>query len=249
VETSPGDHLERVLAEFAQQYDAVTRARQQMQALSVTAASKDGVVEATVSGDGRTSAVRFLGNRFKEMSGPELASSVLAALTTAQAEAATRVATIVLSAEAQVPGRGAAPACGDPALRRSWTRAQPYTCWHRVVRAARAVTNPRLPVADPAAGQRRGTAAGQPGRGDGDAAGAASLDAAVPGSQKPLWGRHPDRPSSVPIADLPPELRNAVVALSDAVCDATEGMCGPCRRRRAGLLEWPNSDQLAADIA
>jgi DNA-binding protein YbaB len=156
--------LERVLAEFAQQYEAVTRAKQQLQALSVTAGSRDGVVEATVSADGRTSAVRFLGDRFKEMSGPELAGSVLAAVATAQAEAATRVASILLSAEAQVPGRGVPLACGDPVLGRAWTRVQPPTCRHRVV------------------------------------------------------------------------------------CDAAEDPCGSCRRRRAGVLERPNSDQSAADI-
>ncbi|MER6062336.1 YbaB/EbfC family nucleoid-associated protein [Streptomyces sp. NPDC001792] len=254
MEASPGDNLERVLAEFAQRYDAATRAEQQMRALSVTAASRDGVVEATVSVDGWTSAVRFLGNRFKEMSGPELADSVMAALTTARAEAATRVATILLSAEAQIPGRAAPFSDGDQVLRSSGSRAQPHTCWHRVVREARAVTDRHVAVMDQAAVQRPSHASGQSGRGEGEGTDAdfpgGSLGTARPGSQGPLWGReHPARPSSPPAGELPPELRNAAVALRDAVCDAAEGVCASCRRRRPNARERSNTAQPAVDIA
>lgn len=156
MEAFPGDNLERVLAEFARRHDAVARAEQQMREFSVTVTSRDGVVEATVSADAWASAVRFLGNRFKEMSGPELAGSVMAALTTARAEAATRVAAIVLSAEAHTPGSPAPSSAADPVPRRTGARAQPHACWYRVVREARAMTDRHVAAVEQSAARCRG---------------------------------------------------------------------------------------------
>ncbi|GHB11557.1 hypothetical protein GCM10010330_77000 [Streptomyces tendae] len=97
MDAPPGGRLQEVLAEFAERHRVLSRAREQLNGLSVTAQSRDGVVEATVGADGRASAIRFTGNRFRQMSAPALAGSVLEALTTARTEAAARATAVVMS--------------------------------------------------------------------------------------------------------------------------------------------------------
>ncbi|MGK3110791.1 YbaB/EbfC family nucleoid-associated protein [Streptomyces sp. WAC05858] len=80
METSPGSRLEKVLADFAEQYGAWSRAREQLKALSVTARSRDGVVEVTVGAGGQATRIRFVDNRFRALTAPQLGDSVLAAL-------------------------------------------------------------------------------------------------------------------------------------------------------------------------
>ncbi|MGW3496349.1 YbaB/EbfC family nucleoid-associated protein [Streptomyces sp. NPDC001020] len=99
---SPAIRLEKVLADFAEQYGVLTRAREQMRALSVTARSRDGVVEVTVGADGRVSGVRFVDKRFRELAGPQLADSLLEALTTARAEASARITAVMMSAKSRL---------------------------------------------------------------------------------------------------------------------------------------------------
>ncbi|MFE7750230.1 YbaB/EbfC family nucleoid-associated protein [Streptomyces sp. NPDC057428] len=91
--------MQQVLAEFAAQHRALSRAREQLSGLTVTAQSRNGAVEITVGADGRVSAVHFTGHRFREMSARDLAESVLEARRTARTEAAARATAIVMSVE------------------------------------------------------------------------------------------------------------------------------------------------------
>lgn len=152
--TPSGSRLERVLADFAELYGALTRAREQLRALSVTARSRDGVVEVTVGADGRPTDVRFVDQRFRAMAARRLGDSILEALATARTEVAARTAALTTVAE-------------------GLTR--------------------RVAVRGP------GTEA--------------------PGA--PLWGRGlAGAYSPAPHIPLPAELREAVTALREAVCDA-----------------------------
>lgn len=135
--TPSGSRLERVLADFAEQYGALARAREQLRALSVTARSRDGVVEATVDADGRPTGIRFVDKRFREMAAPQLGGSVLEALTTAQAEVAARATALMTAANLRPPlwGRGlpgtssASPLAPLPAeLREAVTALRDFVC-------------------------------------------------------------------------------------------------------------------------
>ncbi|WP_181387186.1 YbaB/EbfC family nucleoid-associated protein [Streptomyces sp. Act143] len=139
--------LELALADFAERYGALTRAREQIRALSVTACSRDDVVEVTVGADGRPASIRFVDERFREMPAAQLGNSVMEALGTARAEVEARFSA--------------------------------------------AMNSVGLPVQ-------------------------ASRETARSRPQGPLWGRRPAS-SSTP---LPPDLRAAVLALTDSVCDA-----------------------------
>ncbi|MEV5777404.1 YbaB/EbfC family nucleoid-associated protein [Streptomyces antimycoticus] len=130
METSPGSRLEKVLADFAEQYGAWSRAREQLRALSVTARSRDGVVEVTVGAGGRVTRIRFVDNRFRDLTAPQLGDSVLAALTTARVEVAARAVAVMTAADFRLP-----PAPG-PVLRDTtgarpqgplWGRSRPGT--------------------------------------------------------------------------------------------------------------------------
>ncbi len=232
MDTFPGDSVEEVLADFARRYDAVARAEEELRTLSVTASSADGVVEATVGADGRTSAVRFPTNRFKEMSGQELAGSVLAALTTARAEVALRAAAIALSPAAQVSGCASPDTYDDLVSSGPGTHTPRHTCWHRVLREARTVSSRHGDVLD---------RAGVPGRG-------AALE--QPLSMGPLWGKLlPGVPPPARPASLPAELSEAVVALGQAVCESAGGRCAPDWRERPATAEPSEGDRTAPDTA
>ncbi|MEW2514588.1 YbaB/EbfC family nucleoid-associated protein [Streptomyces sp. NPDC046870] len=224
--------MEEVLADFARRYDAVARAEEELRTLSVTASSADGVVEATVCADGRTSAVRFPTNRFKEMSGQELAGSVLAALTTARAEVAQRAAAIALSPAAQVSGCVSPDTCDDPLPGGPAAHTPSHTCWHRVVREARTVSGRPDAVPDRAGAPGRGAAPEQP---------------LSPG---PLWGKLlPGVPPPARPASLPAELSEAVVALGRAVCESAGGRCAPDWRGRPNAAEPSEGDRTTPDTA
>jgi DNA-binding protein YbaB len=100
---SPDHGLEQLLADFAERYEAVVRARAQLESLAVTAQSRDGVVEATIDINGTVLTVRFVDKRFRSMPDSELAKDVLDALATAQAEAVLRIDVLRAWAEALPP--------------------------------------------------------------------------------------------------------------------------------------------------
>ncbi|MFE9628080.1 YbaB/EbfC family nucleoid-associated protein [Streptomyces sp. NPDC006527] len=119
METSRTGRLENVLADFAERYATLSRAREQLRALSVTTRSRNGVVEVTVGAHGQPVRVRFVDQRFRGMAAPQLDGSVLEALTTARAEVGARAAAVMAAADllpalpAQ-PGPGSEPARSRP---------------------------------------------------------------------------------------------------------------------------------------
>ncbi|MFG2356925.1 YbaB/EbfC family nucleoid-associated protein [Streptomyces sp. NPDC048521] len=145
----PGSRLEKALADFAEQYGVLNRAREQMRALSVTARSKDGLVEVTVGADGRAAGVHFLSNRFRELAAPQLGDSVLEALTTAHAEFAARATAVLTAANLRLPVAVEGASEDDPLCPEA-LREAPAVCWHRLVRQARALTAGPVPVHDSA---------------------------------------------------------------------------------------------------
>ncbi|MGW0812811.1 YbaB/EbfC family nucleoid-associated protein [Streptomyces viridiviolaceus] len=104
-----GSRLERVLADFAEQHGVVSRAREQLRALSVTALSRDGAVQVTVDADGRAAGIRFVGQPFRDMTAPQLGGSVMDALTTARSEVETRTTAVLATAGFRLPPSG--PRC------------------------------------------------------------------------------------------------------------------------------------------
>jgi hypothetical protein len=102
--------LDQAMAEFETQRQALVKARERVAAVEVTARSRDGVVEATVGADGTPTALRFPGNRHKEMSGQELAASVLEVIRVAREEVAVRVRAGFDEAVGVVRGATADPA-------------------------------------------------------------------------------------------------------------------------------------------
>ncbi|MBE8478028.1 YbaB/EbfC family nucleoid-associated protein [Streptomyces justiciae] len=172
METPPVRRLERALADFAERYKTLSRAREQMRALSVTARSRDDVVEVTVSADGSPARIRFVDERFRQVPAAQLGDSVVEALGTAQAEATARISALVTATWLRLP---------PPAEPRSWEEPLPLGA---------------IPAQ-----------ACEPAR-----------EAQRPRPQGPLWGRG----SSSAYAPLPPELRAAVLALTDSVCDAVK---------------------------
>ncbi len=124
-----GSRLERVLADFAEQHGVLSSAREQLRALSVTALSRDGAVEVTVDADGRAAGIRFVGRHFRDMTAPQLGSSVMDALTTARSEVEARAAAALATAGFRLPPSGPpvpvdGPAAHDPARERpvgQWT--------------------------------------------------------------------------------------------------------------------------------
>jgi hypothetical protein len=77
-----------------------------MESLSVTAQSRDGVVEATIDIIGTAPTVLFVDKRLRDMPDSELADEVLDALATAQAEAVLRINVLRTYAESWLPAGG-----------------------------------------------------------------------------------------------------------------------------------------------
>ncbi|MEU0040636.1 YbaB/EbfC family nucleoid-associated protein [Streptomyces sp. NPDC006333] len=105
MEASPEYQLEQLLADFTERYGAMARARAQLTTLSVTAQSRDGIVEATVAVNGSVPTIRFVDKRFRDMQGSVLANDVLEALATARAEAILRIDVLRTYAQPQLPAR------------------------------------------------------------------------------------------------------------------------------------------------
>ncbi|MEU3186704.1 YbaB/EbfC family nucleoid-associated protein [Streptomyces sp. NPDC006923] len=84
--------LEQAMSEFTKQHESLMKARDEVMSLSVTVRSKDRAVEVTVGSQGEASGLRFLNNKYKEMSGQALATSILEALAKARQEIADQVA-------------------------------------------------------------------------------------------------------------------------------------------------------------
>ncbi|WP_167391696.1 YbaB/EbfC family nucleoid-associated protein [Streptomyces humi] len=233
--TPPGSRLEKALADFAEQHGALARAREQMRALSVTARSRDGVVEVTVDAHGRAAGISFVDKRFREMRAPSLGDSVLEALTTARAEVAARATAVMMASNFRLP-QATEPVHRDEAVTADTVREASPVCWRRLVREARAVASGRVPVLDPgevradgAVGARE-TAAGAP-------------EPLWSRPQGPLWGRgRPGTRSGTAHAPLPTELRNAVMALRESVCGAVNDSCRPPVCGSAGAVERPVRD-------
>ncbi|MER6165538.1 YbaB/EbfC family nucleoid-associated protein [Streptomyces violaceorubidus] len=132
-----GRRLEAALDDFAEQHGVLSRAREQIRALSVTARSGDGVVEVTVNAEGRMAGIRFVGRRFREMTPGQLGESVMVALATARSEVVARTTAVVATASRRLPealeaAASRAPASPGPA------RDAPAVCWRGFVREARA---------------------------------------------------------------------------------------------------------------
>ncbi|MER7930255.1 YbaB/EbfC family nucleoid-associated protein [Streptomyces sp. NPDC096057] len=93
----------QALEDFKKQRQALMDARKEIQSISVTARSKDGVVEVTVGHDGAPSGLRFPNNKFKEMTGQALAASVLEAMTTCRTQMTSRAMAIIQAAGTTAP--------------------------------------------------------------------------------------------------------------------------------------------------
>ncbi|MEV7080913.1 YbaB/EbfC family nucleoid-associated protein [Streptomyces sp. NPDC093516] len=221
--TPPANRLEAALAAFAERYEALARVREQIRALSVTACSRDGVVEVTVDSDGRAANVRFVDRRFREMTPSQLADSVREALATARTEVVARATAVVSAANLRL-----LPAAHRPCTEQSTAGFDevPSSCWRRLVREARSLTTAGpIPAREPDTLRAWGDTVRRE-------AGTAVLMAAPQRPQGPLWGRRRPSPRSGPSQDLlPAELREAVLALRNSVCDAVRpsGMPEACR--------------------
>ncbi|MER6687187.1 YbaB/EbfC family nucleoid-associated protein [Streptomyces olivaceoviridis] len=145
----PGSRLEKILADFAEQWGVLSRAREQMRALSVTACSKDGVVEVTVGADGRAAGVHFVSQRFRELAAPQLGDSVMEALTTARTEFAARTTAVLTAANIRL-SMAAEGAHEDEPPSPEAIREAPSVCWRRLVREARTMAVGPGPVRDSA---------------------------------------------------------------------------------------------------
>lgn len=267
MDASPGNRMEQLLTDFAERYAAVSKATAQMDALSVTAQSRDGVVEASVGVNGRAPTVRFISKRCRDMTYSELAEDVLDALTTARAEAAIRISTLrrdagtwlsgrmapTLESNTGIWGTSSAPrqldmisssdAPGSSAL------GLPRTCWRWMVQEARVV----------AAGDVSGFAAGAQSTGSATKLGSHGVQVTTTecrktrsAPQSPLWGK--DRPglrSGSGYVPLPAELCDAVIALGDSICASVGCTClaaasqGRNGRMRPLLKQRQWTDQLA----
>ncbi|MFB7510421.1 MULTISPECIES: YbaB/EbfC family nucleoid-associated protein [Streptomyces] len=238
--TPPGSRLEKALADFAEQHGTLARAREQMRALSVTARSRDGVVEVTVDADGRAAGIGFVDKRFREMLAPQLGDSVLEALTTARAEVAARATAVMMAANLRLP-RCAEPAHRDEPVSPDTVPDTPSVCWRRLVGEARAVVSglasvrePGVLKADSAVGTWEATAG--------------FLETSRSRSQGPLWGHsRPGARSTSAHAPLPAELRDAVMALRESVCDAVRDSRPPSVCGYVGALERPGRKAESAE--
>ncbi|NJQ06534.1 YbaB/EbfC family nucleoid-associated protein [Streptomyces lonarensis] len=73
------------MEQLRQTEEAAARAEGDLSAMSETARSRDGSVEATVSAQGRVESIRFLDNRHRAMSGERLSAATMEAVDAAQA--------------------------------------------------------------------------------------------------------------------------------------------------------------------
>ncbi|MFF4902803.1 YbaB/EbfC family nucleoid-associated protein [Streptomyces sp. NPDC001068] len=236
--TPPGSRLERALADFAEQQGVLARAREQMRVLSVTARSRDGVVEVTVDAEGHLVGISFVDGRFRELKAPRLGDSVLEAVTTARAELAARATAVMLAADLRPPS--SARAHPEEAVEREAAGDTPSVCWRRLVREAHVVAAGPAPVRE--LGVVRADGAVDPWE-----ASPGVLETARPRPQGPLWGRsRPGVRSPAPHTPLSAELFDAVMALRAAVCGAVSDACLPSACGYVSALERPRAGVDAA---
>ncbi|MEU6290958.1 YbaB/EbfC family nucleoid-associated protein [Streptomyces sp. NPDC046988] len=158
--------LESILDDFAEQYGVLSRAGEQIRALSVTARSGDGVVEVTVNAEGRMAGIRFVGRRFRDMTAGQLGESVMAALATARSEVAARATAVLNTASPRLPVAVENAASREPGATGT-ARDAPAVCRRGVVGEARAALTetarprPQGPLWGPSRPRAR-SAAGHP---------------------------------------------------------------------------------------
>jgi hypothetical protein len=200
------------------------------------------VVEATIDIIGTAPTVLFVDKRLRDMPDSELADEVLDALATAQAEAVLRINVLRTYAESWLPAGGSwlendsgtrtavsctsrspvmigsSPGSGPSPLKRR------ETCWGRMVRRARMVADGRLTSVDANIAQ---------GNDSHDESRWPALQNTWTGrgctkqlSQRLSWGsEHRETGSNSGTTPLPAELCEAVIALGDAICAATDCFC------------------------
>ncbi|WP_238441822.1 YbaB/EbfC family nucleoid-associated protein [Streptomyces pratensis] len=83
--------LADAMAELTAVQEAVARAESELSQASATSRSRDRAVEATVGPQGELTALKFPDNKYRNMTGPQLAASVMEAVQEGRAEMARRV--------------------------------------------------------------------------------------------------------------------------------------------------------------
>lgn len=85
------ERIAQAMAELQATQAAVARAEADLRQASTTVRSNDRVVEATVGGQGELTGLKFLDNKHQNMTGPQLASSIMEAVQQGRAQMARRV--------------------------------------------------------------------------------------------------------------------------------------------------------------
>ncbi|MEU1800362.1 YbaB/EbfC family nucleoid-associated protein [Streptomyces sp. NPDC019937] len=85
------ERIAQAMAELQATQAAVARAEADLRQASATVRSSDRVVEATVGAQGELTGLKFLDNKHQNMTGPQLASSILEAVQQGRAQMARRV--------------------------------------------------------------------------------------------------------------------------------------------------------------
>ncbi|MEU9336719.1 YbaB/EbfC family nucleoid-associated protein [Streptomyces sp. NPDC048290] len=83
--------IDQAMAEFEKQREVIVKARDEIASISVTARSKDRVVEVTLGADGKPTGLRFIGTKHQSMSGKELANTIMETMSRAHQELSSRV--------------------------------------------------------------------------------------------------------------------------------------------------------------
>ncbi|MDX3329530.1 MULTISPECIES: YbaB/EbfC family nucleoid-associated protein [Streptomyces] len=83
--------LSQAMAELSAVQEAVAQAESELSQASATTRSRDRAVEVTVGPQGELTALKFPDNRHQNMTGPQLAASVLEAVQEGRAQMARRV--------------------------------------------------------------------------------------------------------------------------------------------------------------
>ncbi|NSC24351.1 YbaB/EbfC family nucleoid-associated protein [Streptomyces albus subsp. chlorinus] len=85
------ERITQAMAELEATQAAVARAQADLSQASATVRSKDRVVEATVGAQGELTGLKFVDNKHQNMTGPQLAASVMEAVQQGRAQMARRV--------------------------------------------------------------------------------------------------------------------------------------------------------------
>ncbi|EPD93905.1 hypothetical protein HMPREF1486_03487 [Streptomyces sp. HPH0547] len=85
------ERINQAMAELEATQAAVARAQADLSQASATVRSKDRVVEATVGPQGELTGLKFVDNKHQNMTGPQLAASIMEAVQQGRAQMAQRV--------------------------------------------------------------------------------------------------------------------------------------------------------------